>query len=202
MRKINTLFLDIGGVLLTNGWDHQSRQAACKKFKLDPKELESRHKLTFDTYEMGKITLEEYIKRVVFNQKRSFSLEEFEKFMFAQSKPLPEMLDLITTLKKQYKLKIIAVSNEGRELAEHRIRKFKLNTFIDFFIISGFVHLRKPDGEIYRLALDAAQTPLEQIIYIDDRAMFVQVAEEVGIPSLLHENCKSTGAVLNQLLGR
>ena len=120
--KITTLFIDVGGVLLTNGWDHEARVLASKKYDLDLKEMEARHHLTFDTYEVGKLTLEEYLHRIVFFKKRSFSMKEFQKFMFDQSKAFPEMIKLISTLKLRYNLKIAVVSNEGRELTEHRIR--------------------------------------------------------------------------------
>ena len=79
-----TLFLDIGGVILSNGWDHQLREKAAKKFGLDFMEMNQRHALTFDTYEIGKITLDEYLNRVVFYVSRSFSHEDFKEFMFGE----------------------------------------------------------------------------------------------------------------------
>jgi putative hydrolase of the HAD superfamily len=192
IKPITTLFLDVGGVLLTNGWDHKSRTLAAKKFDLDSKEMESRHNMTFDTYEVGKISLEVYLERVVFYEKRSFSMQQFQEFMFHQSQPFQQMLDLIPEIKKKHGLKVAVVSNEGRELTEYRIKKFKLGDFVDFFICSCFVHIRKPDEDIYRLALDVAQVLPEQVIYIDDRLMFVQVAENLGIRGLHHIDYEST----------
>jgi putative hydrolase of the HAD superfamily len=190
--KIICLFVDIGGVLLTNGWDHHARKRAATHFKLELTEMEDRHHLTFDTYEEGKLTLEEYLDRVVFHQKRPFTKGQFRRFMFAQSKPHSLMIELVCKLKAKYGLKIIVVSNEGRELNVYRIRKFKLNGFVDAFISSCFVHLRKPDADIYRLALNIAQTPVRQIIYIENAPLFVQVAEGLGIQSILHTDYKST----------
>jgi putative hydrolase of the HAD superfamily len=190
------MFLDIGGVLLTNGWDHHARTRAAANFKLELAEMEDRHHLTFDTYEEGKLTLEEYLSRVVFYQKRPFTRVQFRRFMFAQSKPYPEMIELVRKLKTKYGLKVVVVSNEARELNSHRIRKFKLNAFVDSFISSCFVHIRKPDADIFRLALDIAQTPTEQVIYIEDTSMFVLVAEGLGIHSILHTDYKSTRAKL------
>ena len=92
---ITTLFLDIGGVLLTNGWDHHARKRAAANFKLKWAEMEDRHRLNFATYEEGKLTLEEYLRRVVFYQKRPFTRAQFRRFMFAQSKPYPEMIELV-----------------------------------------------------------------------------------------------------------
>jgi putative hydrolase of the HAD superfamily len=189
---ITCLFVDLGGVLLTNGWDHQARERAAKNFKLDFVEMEDRHHLTFDTYEEGKLSLEEYLNRVVFHQKRSFTRPQFRRFMYAQSKSFPDMLELVGQLKERHGLKIVAISNEGRELNAHRIRKFKLNEFVDFFISSCFVHLRKPDEDIFRLALDIAQVTVRQVIYLDNTAMFVQIAEDLGIRSILHTDYAST----------
>src|SRR5664280_324700 len=170
---ITTLFLDIGGVLLSNGWDHQARERAATNFKLELAEMEDRHHLTFDTYEEGKLTLEEYLGRVVFYQKRPFTRAQFRRFMFAQSKPYPEMIELVRKLKARHGLKIIVVSNEARELNEYRIGKFKLNGFVDSFISSSFVHIRKPDADIFRLALDIAQVPDRKVVYIENTPMSV-----------------------------
>jgi putative hydrolase of the HAD superfamily len=194
---ITCVFLDIGGVLLTNGWDHPARKRAATEFKLELAEMEDRHHLTFDTYEEGKLTLEEYLGRVVFYQKRPFTRAQFRRFMFVQSKPYPEMIELAAQLKAQHGLKIAVVSNEGRELNAYRIRKFKLDGFVDFFISSCFVHLRKPDAEIFRLALDIAQAPAQQVVYIENTSMFVQIAEGLGIRSILHTDYKSTCAKLS-----
>jgi len=139
---ITTLFLDIGGVLLTDGWDHKARRRAAMYFRLKFAEMEDRHHLTFDTYEEGKLSLEEYLDRVVFHQERPFTPAAFRRFMFAQSKPYSEMIALVAQLKIRYGLKIAVVSNEARELNSHRIRKFKLKKFVDAFISSCFAHIR------------------------------------------------------------
>ena len=128
------LFLDIGGVLLTDGWDHHSRERAVTHFKLDWVEMEGRHRLTFETYEEGKLTLEDYLGRVVFYQERAFTRAQFRNFMFAQSKSYPEMIDMVARLKVRHGLKIVAVSNEARELNAHRIRNIQVGR------VSGFLH--------------------------------------------------------------
>ena len=189
---ITTLFLDIGGVLLTNGWDRKARRLASDTFNLDYEELNERHHLTFDTYEQGKITLEEYLDRLVFYTQRSFSREQFLDFMFSRSQPYPEMIDLVCRLKTRYGLKIAVVSNEGRELTEYRIRTFELDRYIDFFIASSFVHIRKPDEDIFRMALDISQVTPHQVVYIDDRPMFVEVAKGLGIHGIVHTGIEST----------
>ena len=193
---ITALFLDIGGVLLTDGWGHAFRKLAANHFKLNWVEMEIRHNQAFDTYEEGKLTLEEYLGRVVFYKKRPFTRIQFRKFMFAQSKPYPQMIELVRKLKAKYGLKIIVVSNEGRELNAYRIRKFKLDGFVDSFISSCFVHIRKPDVDIFRLALDTSQAPARQVVYIENTPMFVKIAEGLGIRSILHTDYKSTCAKL------
>ena len=193
---ITALFLDIGGVLLTDGWDHHARKRAATNFKLEWAEMEERHSLNFNIYEEGKLTLEQYLGRVVFHQKRPFTRAQFRRFMFAQSKPYPQMIELVRKLKAKYGLKIAVVSNEARELNAYRIRKFKLNGLVDFFISSCFVHVRKPDADIYHLALDIAQAPARQVVYIENTPMFVQIAEGLGIRSICHTDYRSTRAKL------
>jgi len=193
---ITHLFLDIGGVLLTNGWDHQARKRAAANFKLKYSDMNDRHRLTFEIYEKGKLTLEEYLNLVVFYQKRSFTRAQFRNFMFAQSKPYLKMIELVTQLKIQHGLKIIVVSNEARELNAYRIRKFKLDRFVDCFISSCFVQIRKPDSDIFRLALDVTQAEPQRVLYIENTPMFIQIAEGLGIQSILHTDYKSTYAKL------
>ena len=198
-NRITCLFVDIGGVLLTDGWTHEGRKRAAANFNLDLAEMEERHHLTFDTYEEGKLTLNEYLGRVVFYQERRFTRAQFRTFMFAQSEPHPEMIDLVTQLKARHGLKIAVVSNEGRELNAYRISEFKLDEFVDFYISSCFVHVRKPDPDIFRLALDIAQVPARQVVYVENTPMFVQVAEGVGIRSILHTDYQATRAQLDSL---
>lgn len=198
-RRVKALFLDVGGVMLTNGWDGRSREAAAKQFGLDINELNDRHHLTFDTYESGKLSLDEYLERSVFYQERSFTAADFRKFMFDQSVAFPEMIQLVKELKTRYDLRIAVVNNEGRELNEYRIAKFGLNAFVDFFVSSCFVHFRKPDKDIWKVALDIAQVPRDEVVYIDDRQLFVQVAEGLGIRSICHKNVDTTRAGLAEM---
>lgn len=198
-RKISTLFLDIGGVLLSNGWGHDFRQKAVDKFHLDKEEMEERHSIMFVTYEEGRITLNEYLDRVIFYKKRDFTFNEFRDFMFSLTTPHEEMIAFIKKIKQQYGLKIIAVSNEARELNAYRIHTFKLNSFIDFFVSSCYVHIRKPDTRIFKLALDLGDVTANEVIYIDDVQIFTDVATGLGIKSICHKDYLSTAKALAQL---
>jgi putative hydrolase of the HAD superfamily len=197
--KIRTLFLDIGGVLLTNGWDRHARQRAIDKFGLDADEMNERHHMTFDTYEEGKLSLDQYLERVVFHEPRLFTKNDFRQFMFSQSQPLTEMMEYIRKIKAAYDLKTIAVSNEGRELTEYRIREFHLDKIFDAFVSSCFVHFRKPDEDIFRMALDISQTPPGDVVYIDDRPMFVEIARSLGIHGIVQESMATTRRELEKL---
>jgi len=196
---ISALFIDIGGVLLTNGWDHLARKRAARHFNLIWAEMDQRHRLVFETHEEGKLTLEEYLGWVVFYEKRPFTRSQFRNFMFDQSRPYPKMVQLITQLKRQLGLKVVVISNESRAVNAYRIRKFKLDQLADIFISSCFVGMRKPDVEIFRLALDLAQTPTKQVAYIDNTPMFVQIAESLGMRGVLHTDYNSTYAKLLSL---
>ncbi len=197
-KKVNTLFLDIGGVLLTNGWDRKSRIKAVKYFNLDEEEVNERHHLTFDTYEIGKLSLTEYLNRVIFYEERKFTEEEFKTFMFSQSQQLPDMMMFIQKLKAKHNLKVTAVSNEGRELTDYRINKFKLYEIFDAFVASSFVHFRKPDEDIYKVAIDISQVTPEQVAYIDDRQMFVEVAMSLGLHGIHHKSFEETRKELSK----
>ena len=196
---ITTLFLDLGGVLLSNGWDRTARKRAAEKFGIDFTEMDERHHLTFGTYEEEKLSLEDYLSRAVFYEERPFSRDSFITFMFAQSHPHPEMIDLVRRLKAFHRLKVVCVSNEGRELTEYRIKRFELRTFIDCFVSSCFVHVRKPDYDIYRIAMDIAQAPCEEVVYIEDRGMLVEAARCLGIQGIIHKDYVSTREALAAL---
>jgi putative hydrolase of the HAD superfamily len=199
MRKPTStacLFVDIGGVLLTDGWDHLARKRAARTFRLNWTEMEQRHGLVFETYEEGRLTLADYLERVVFHRERPFGRAQFQRFMCAQSKPYPAMIELIAGIKRRHGLKIAVISNEGRELNAYRIRTFKLNDMVDFFVCSSLVHLRKPDTQIFRLALDIAQVPARQAVFIDNTPMFTQIAEDLGMRGVLHTDYRSTRAQL------
>ncbi|PSR54587.1 hydrolase [Adhaeribacter arboris] len=194
--SIKALFLDIGGVFLTNGWDRAARKRAAEKFNLDYEQLNERHHLTFDTYESGKLSLDEYLERIVFYEDRPYSRQEFTQFIMDQTGPFPDMMAMVTELKHRYKLKSIAVNNEGREINAYRIQQFGLDKFIDTFVSSCFVHFRKPDHDIFRLALDVAQVAPEHSIYIDDRAMFVREAGSLGMHCIHHTSYATTRQAL------
>jgi putative hydrolase of the HAD superfamily len=197
-KKISTLFLDIGGVLLTNGWDRNMRRKAAEHFHLEYDELDERHHMTFDTYEEGKLSLDEYLNMIVFYKKRSFEFNDFKEFLFSQTQPLPEMIKMFKSISKNNSLKIGAISNEGRELTIYRISHFGLKDFIQFFICSSFVHFRKPDKDIYRLALDVGQVAPEQSIYVDDRELHVEVARSLGMNAIHHTDINITRDKLSE----
>lgn len=199
-NKISTLFCDVGGVLLTNGWGRDIRAKAAAHFNLDAKDFESRHQLCFYLYEIGKIDLKGYLQMTVFYQPRSFTYEDFVEFMFAQAEPYPEMIDYVKSLKDKYHLQIVILSNEGRELTERRIKMYHLKEFVDVFVVSAFVQLRKPDREIFRMAMDLVQASPKEIIYIDDRQPFIEIASGLGIHSIKHVNLSSTKAGIEALL--
>ena len=191
-QKITTLFLDIGGVLLTNGWDTALRKRTAEHFKLDFEEMTSRHHLTYDTYETGKMTLEDYFKQTIFYKKQDFSFSDLTQWVLEQAKPFQDMIDLVKRLKVVYALQVAVVSNEGREVGMDRIERFHLEEFVDFFIVSAFVHFRKPDLDIYRLALDVAQVKAQEVAYIEDRPLLVETASALRIHGVLHENATKT----------
>lgn len=197
--SISTLFLDIGGVLLTNGWDTALRKKTTEHFGVDYSEFDHRHQITFYTFEEGKMTLEAYLRQVIFFTPRAYTPADVKKYILEQARPFQETIEFIKRLKAVYGLKVAVVSNEGREIAEDRISRFKLKEFVDFFIVSAFVHFRKPDLDIYHLALDVAQVHPERVAYIEDRPLLCEVAHSLGIHSILHRDLAETRQVLETL---
>jgi putative hydrolase of the HAD superfamily len=190
--SITHLFTDLGGVLLTNGWDRGLRKLVASQFQIDPDEMDERHHLTYDTYEAGKISLSVYLQRVVFWEPREFTEEQVVDFMLSQARGFPEMIELYKQLKAKHGLKVVVVSNEGRELTTDRIRRFNLKEFVDIFVVSSYVHFRKPDEDIFRLALDVAQADPGEVVYVDDRQMFTEVACRLGMREVWHRDYART----------
>lgn len=185
---IEALFLNVGGVLGTNGWGNAGRQKACEEFGLDRAEFEERHHLLCDAYELGKLTLDQYLNHTVFYQQRQFSRQQFSQFLYAQSQPYTEMIEFITALKKKYDLKVFVLSNEGRELSNHSTEAFGLRRFVDGFCVSSFVRFRKPDPDMFGLALAMSMRPASRTLYVDDQELFVEVAQGYGMKGCLHDS--------------
>lgn len=189
---IKALFLDIGGVFLTNGWDTAARKEAAAKFALDFNELNDRHRIIFDAFESGKSSLEEYLQLLIFYKERNFGDQDIRDFMMRKSQPYMDMIRLVSDIKHRYNLRTIAVNNEGRELNEYRVETFDLKSFIDVFASSCYVHVRKPDKDIYQFALDLAQVKPSEVIYLDDRMVFVEAAAKLGINGIQHRTTEDT----------
>ena len=183
MGRVRALFWDIGGVLLTNAWDHDERDLAIKHFDLDKAEFESRHQELASWFEEGSISLDEYLRRTVFHKPRGFTPEEFKSFMFSLSRPKPEALEMARDLARKYPM--ATINNESRELNQYRIQTFALAEIFDLFVSSCFVGMRKPDPRIYRLALDLRQRAPDECCFIDDRPVNIAAAAQLGMATVL-----------------
>jgi len=188
----SVLFLDIGGVLLSNGWGIESRMVAAKKFGVDFEEMNKRHNLVFNLYESGKISLDQYLEVAVFYQPRNFSTAEYKDFMFAQTVELPGMLSWLRSWKKTSGIKIISIHNEGKELNDYRISRFGLTDCFDAFVCSSAARMCKPDIELYKLALAVAYRPASECVYFDDTIVHVEAARKIGIRAFHHQSFEET----------
>jgi putative hydrolase of the HAD superfamily len=197
--SVKILFFDIGGVLLSNGWGHESRKEASEKFGLDYEEVDALHSFIFNVYEIGSISLDEYLDTVVFNHPRDFAREDFKEFIYRQSVELPDTLQWLKEWKKGCGFRIISINNEGKELNDYRVKKFKLHECFDAFISSCEVKMRKPDPGIFNLAMGVALAQPSQCVYFDDRIMFVRAAQKLGIRSFQHTDFESTKRILEEL---
>jgi len=197
--QVTALFFDVGGVLLSNGWDRGARRAAAKKFRLDWDDFEDRHELLLHAFETGELSLDEYLKRVVFYRQRPFSRRSFVDFIHSQSRPMPETLAALGRVAARRKYLMGALNNESRDLNEYRIRKFKLRKYFDVFLSSCYLGVRKPDEAIYKLALSITQRTGEECVFIDDRALNLECARELGMHTIQFKNAKQLETELKRL---
>jgi len=184
VAAIRAIFWDVGGVLLTNAWDRVQRSAALEHFHLDEEEFHDRHEMVVSSFERGKITLDEYLDRTVFYRTRPFSREEFREFMFGLSLPLPGAIEFARSLADSGRYAMGTINNESRELNLYRIEKYGLRSIFDVFVSSCFVGLRKPEKDIYRVALEVTQCQPEGCCFIDDRALNLECAQKLGMKTI------------------
>lgn len=181
---MQTIFWDLGGVLLTNGWDRAARARACARFDLDCNDFEDRHEQVFGDFETGRMGLHTYLDRTVFFEPRPFAETDFRAFMFEQSRENPEMLDLVRRLRARREYRLAVINNESLELNAYRVERFRLRECFSLFFSSCFVRLRKPDPRVYQLALDVTQTPTGAAVLVDDRAINVEAARRLGMQAI------------------
>jgi len=184
LSTIRALFWDVGGVLLTNAWDHTQRSQALQHFQMDGEEFRDRHEMVVSSFERGKITLDEYLDRTVFYRPRSFTRDAFRDYIYSLSEPIAGMLPLAQSLSDSGKYFMGTINNESRELNNFRIEKFGLRNIFRLFVSSCFVGLRKPEIGIYRLALELMQLPAEECCFIDDRALNLECAAKLGLHTI------------------
>jgi len=199
LLRINAIFWDVGGVLLTNGWDRAQREKALEQFHLDREEFNDRHEMLVSSFERGKISLDEYLDRTIFYRSRPFTRDEFRQFMFALSQPKSDELALAQELSRSRKYLMSTINNESRELNLYRIEKFGLREIFDIFISSCFVGLRKPEKDIYRLALEVTQKAPAQCCFIDDRDLNLESAEKLGMQTIRMQTAEQLRQELRKL---
>lgn len=179
--SITHLFFDVGGVLGNNGWDREQRAAAAQHFELEPGELEELHSEAVAMLELGRITLDEYLKTAVFYRPRPFAPEAFKQFMFAQSTPNPETIELARALARTGRYTLMTINNESAELNQHRIERFGLTGIFTVFFSSCWVGVLKPARRIYEVALAMAHAQPDASVFIDDRERNLEPARMLGM---------------------
>jgi putative hydrolase of the HAD superfamily len=195
---IQTLLWDVGGVILSNGWDLDSRRRAIEQFHLDRDEFIERHELVDGDLEEGRITLDEYLDWVVFYCRRDFSRDSFRAFMLAQSEPKPDSLAVLAALARSGRYRNATLNNESRELNRYRIETFRLRDYFQDFFSSCYLGLRKPRREIYRRALEITQTPPDQCVFIDDRKLNVECAALLGLRTIHFQSAEQLKSDLSR----
>jgi len=196
LSEITTLFWDIGGVIMTNGWDTGARRRAAETFHLDWEEFQDRHDLSFPAFDSGLSSLDEYLNRTLFYRPRAFTREEFIAFMFAQSKEYPESRAVLDKLARMEKYFIGSINNEPLELNEYRIKAFHLRRDFQVFFSSCYLHTRKPEEMIYRIALEVTQRPPAECAFIDDRPLNLENPRKLGFKTIHYQDAEQLRAEL------
>ena len=196
MSDVTALFWDVGGVVLSNGWDQSARAEAARRFSLDPVDFEQRHRRAEVELETGRITLEAYVDQTVFFRERSFTREEFTSFIFAQSSENRETRVLLDELTASRRYFLATLNNESEELNTYRIRKFDLTRNFAAFFTSCYLRARKPDPLIYQLALGITQRAPQECIFIDDRPANLEPAKNMGMGTILFRSAAELRAAL------
>jgi putative hydrolase of the HAD superfamily len=181
---IRALFWDIGGVLLSNAWDHNERKKTLDHFGLDEKEFHARHEMVVSSFERGKLSFDEYLQRTVFYRDRPFTREQFRDYIYSLSQPKTDVLAYTRALAGSRKYFMSTINNESRELNLYRIDKFGLRDIFRLFVSSCFVGLRKPESGIYKLAIEITQVDPRESCFIDDRALNLECAAALGMQTI------------------
>lgn len=188
MKEISTIFFDIGGVCLSNGWDEISREKAADEYSLDYIEMETRHASVFQDFEKGKISLDEYLSKVIFYKERNFTEKDFINFMYSQSHAFDSTFEILNKLSSKKKYQINTINNESRELNAYRIETFRLYKYFDCFFSSCYLGVRKPELEIFQIALNVLHKKAGECLFIDDREENYDSAKRAGINSIRLES--------------
>ncbi len=184
MAELTTLFWDVGGVLLTNGWDETRRMRAVDRFALDPAEFEARHEGLVAGCETNEISLDEYLQQTVFYRPRPFSPEDVRQFMFAQSEAFPESIAIADGLARTHRYLMATINNESLELNAYRIRHFGLRDQFSAFYSSCFLDVRKPSAGIIQRALEFTQRDAAECLMIDDRQENLEAPASLGMRTI------------------
>lgn len=202
MAEVAVILWDVGGVLLSNGWDHGARRAAAERFGLDPAEFERRHEQVETDFETGRMDLDAYLTSTVFHVPRSFPREEFRQFMHERSTAHPAALAYARDLRIGGEYVLAALNNESRELNEYRIGAFGLREIFHIFLSSCYTGRRKPDPDAFRYALQITQRAPHEALFLDDRRENVESAARLGLrtlwvqdPDRIREELASVGIV-------
>ena len=188
MFPFDVILFDVGGVLLTNGWDRCERSMVLDRFHLDHAEFETRHLIAIDAWERDAISAREYLDATVFYAPRNFTQQDFLEAIFSVSTLLPDgALSILQELSASGKCMLGTLNNEAREPNEYRLRRFDIRKYVSVTLSSCYLGLRKPQPEIYRRALDILGRPAERVLFIDDRQENVTGAEAAGMKGLRFE---------------
>lgn len=109
-----------------------------------------------------------------------------------------EVAKFLGSLRPQYKTAIL--SNAGSDSRRVFTDRFGFDRLVDTIIISAEERVAKPDERIYRIALERLQVDPEEAVFLDDLAVNVAAANQLGMKAVHFRETRQALAEVQSLL--
>lgn len=143
--------------------------------------------------QLGNISNDEFLSYLGFSDPRA-TMEDYLKNYLTLDEQFKDFAQKYTTM-----LDFCLLSNDLWEWNDFLVEYHHVKPFFKERMISGKVHLRKPDRQIFMHTLDRLKCEPEECIFVDNSVRNLLAAEEVGIQTILfnRDGEKYNGEVVN-----
>ena len=133
----------------------------------------------FSKAQKGQLTNEEFLSYLGYGNPRE-TMEDYLKNYLTLDEQFHDFASSVTQ-----KMEMCLLSNDVLEWSEFLTEYYGMNPYFKDKIVSGEVHLRKPDREIFECAIERLQCKPEDCIFVDNSVKNLRVAEELGMTAIL-----------------